>query len=97
MRLPIYLVLLAASLIGTASQLRLATRVRDRGGVAFATAMAAGTSVTWLLVTSSSFAVTTVSNGTEIVNSYPSLGVLGVLGVGVSVVVLAKGAIELLQ
>jgi len=97
MRLPIYLLLLAASLVGTATALRLGTRVSDRDGVLFATALAAGTAVVWLLVSIASFSVVTVSNGTEIVHSYPALGAVGVLGVGVSVLVLGKGSLQLLD
>jgi len=97
MRLPIYLLLLAASLVGTAKALRLGTRVSDRDGVLFATALAAGTAVVWLLVSIASFSVVTVSNGTEIVHSYPALGAVGVLGVGVSVLVLGKGSLQLLD
>jgi hypothetical protein len=97
MRLPIFLVLLAAGLVGTAAALRLATRVSDRQGVAFATGLGAGCVVVWLLVSISAFNVVTVSNGSELTHSYPSLGVLGVLGVGVSILVLGKGSLELLQ
>jgi hypothetical protein len=96
MRLPIFLVLLAAALVGTAIALRIATTTRSRDGVEFATVLSAGTTPLWLLVTISAFNVVTVSGGSEFANSYPSLGVLGVLGVGVSVLVLAKGSIELL-
>jgi len=97
MRLPIYVLLLATSLVGTATALRLGTRVSDRDGVLFATALAAGTAVVWLLVSIASFNVVTVSNGTEIVHSYPALGAVGVLGVGVSVLVLGKGSLQLLD
>jgi len=97
MRLPIYVLLLATSLVGTATALRLGTRVSDRDGVLFATALAAGTALVWLLVSIASFSVVTVSNGTEIVHSYPALGVVGVLGVGVSVLVLGKGSLQLLD
>jgi len=38
-----------------------------------------------------------VSNGTEITHSYPGLAVLGIVGVGVSMLVLAKGSLELLR
>jgi hypothetical protein len=97
MRLPIFIVLLAAALVGTAAALRLATRVRDQQGVSFATGLSAGTLVLWLLVTVSAFNVVSVSNGAELANSYPSLGVLGVLGVGVSTLILGKGSLELLN
>ena len=97
MRLPIFLVLLAAGLIGTAVALRLSTTVADRGGVTFATALSAGTLAVWLLVTIAAFNVTSVSNGSTITNSYPSLGAFGVAGAGVSTLILAKGSLELLN
>lgn len=96
MRLPIFILLLASALAGTASALRLATSVRERSGVLLSVGLAAGSVVLWLLVTISAFNVVSVSNGTELVNSYPSLGVLGVLGVGVSVLILGRGSLELL-
>jgi len=97
MRLPIYAVLLVAALAGTAVALRMATTVSRRNDVRFATALGAGTALMWLLVTIASFNVVTVSGGTSITNSYPSLGALGVVGVGVSITVLGKGSLELLQ
>lgn len=97
MRLPIYVLLLAAALLGTAAALRLATQVASRQGVEYATGLSAATAVVWLLVTIASFNVVSVSGGTEFTNSYPSLGVLGVLGVGVSVLILGKGSLELLD
>lgn len=96
MWLPIYAILLVAALVGTAVALRLALSVRTESGVGYATALAAGVSTIWLLVIVSSFNVVTVSNGTEIANSYPGLGVVGVLGAGVSVLIFGKGSIELL-
>lgn len=96
MRLPIYLLLLAAAFVGTAAALRLALNTRNTAGVEYATGLSAGTFVVWLLVTISSFQVVTVSNGTEITNSYPGLAVVGVLGTAVSLVILAKGSLELL-
>lgn len=97
MRLPIFLLLLGGGLAGTAVALRTATSTTQRQGVAFATGTAAGLVAVWLLVTVSAFNVVTVSNGTEITHSYPGLGVLGVLGVGVSALILAKGSLELLR
>jgi len=96
-RLPIFVVLLIAALAGTAAALRLSLRVRDRQGVGYATGLAAGTLVVWLLVTVSAFNVVTVSNGTELTYSYPALGVFGVLGVGVSTLILGKGSLTLLR
>lgn len=96
MRLPIFLVLLVAALVGTAVALRLATTTSRRANVEFATGLSAGTALVWLLVTIAAFNVVTVSGGTQFTNSYPALGVVGVLGVGVSVLILAKGSIELL-
>lgn len=96
MRLPIYLVLLAVSLVGTAVALYLSTTVRNESGIGFATALSGGLTALWLLVIIASFNVVTVSNGSEIVHSYPGLGVIGVLGAGVSVLILGKGSIELL-
>ena len=97
MRLPIYGLLLAAALLGTAGALRLSMTVRDASGVQFATALSAGTAALWLLVTVASFNVVTVSNGTEIANSYASLGALGVVGVGASILILAKGSLALIR
>ena len=97
MRLPIYLILLAASLIGTAVALRLSTTVRTETGIGYATALSGGLTALWLLVIVSSFNVVTVSNGTEISHSYPGLATIGVLGAGVSVLILGKGSIELLR
>ena len=97
MRLPIFVVLLIAALAGTAAALRLSLRVRDRQGVGYATGLAAGTLVVWLLVTVSAFNVVTVSGGTELTYSYPALGVFGVLGVGVSTLILGKGSLTLLR
>ena len=96
MRLPIFVLLLGAAFIGTAVALRLSTRVSQRQDILFATGLAAGCAVTWLLVTVSAFEVVTVSNGTELSNSYPALGALGVVGVGVSILISGKGSLELL-
>lgn len=96
MRLPIFLVLLSASLIGTALALRLATTVSDESGVGYATALSGGLTGLWLLVTISAFNVVSVSNGSELTHSYPGLAVVGVLGTGVSILVLAKGSLALL-
>jgi hypothetical protein len=96
LRLPIFLVLLSASLVGTAVALRLGTTTTRESGVQFATVLSGGLVGTWLLVTIAAFNVVSVSNGSELTHSYPGLAVLGVLGVGVSVLVLAKGSIELL-
>ena len=97
MQLGIFLVVLAAALVGTGVALRMATRVRDRSGILFSVGLAAGSLVMWLLVTVSAFSVTTVSNGTEITHSYPSLGILGVLGVGVTVLIVGRGAIAVIE
>lgn len=97
MRLPIYALLLAAALVGTAAALRLSMTVRDASGVQFATALSAGTAALWLLVTVASFNVVTVSGGSTITNSYPSLGALGVIGAGVSTLILGKGSIALMR
>jgi len=97
MRLPIFVLLLAVALVGTAIALRLGLTVSQASEVEFATGLAGGTAAVWLLVTIAAFNVVTVSNGTEIANSYPSLGVLGVVGVGVSVLIFGKGATELLN
>lgn len=97
MRLPIYVLLLAAALVGTAVALRLSMTVRDQSGIQFATAMSGGTAALWLLVTVASFNVITVSNGSELTNSYPGLGALSVVGVGVSTLILAKGSLELIR
>lgn len=97
MRLPIFLVLLIAAFLGTAIALRLSMTVSRRREIEFATGLAAGTAAVWLLVTVSAFNVVTVSNGTELANSYPSLGVLGVLGAGVSILILGKGSLTLLE
>ncbi|RAW44094.1 hypothetical protein DQW50_16360 [Halorubrum sp. 48-1-W] len=96
MRLPIFLVLFSSALLGTAGALRLATTVRDRQGIQYAVGLSAGCVVLWLLVTISAFNLVSVSGGSEFTHSYPSLGVLGVLGVGVSILVLTKGSVELL-
>jgi hypothetical protein len=97
MRLPIFVLLLATGLLGTALSLRLATRVSDKQGIAFATGLAGGGVLVWLLVTISAFNVVSVSNGSELTHSYPSLATLGVVGVGVSLLVLGKGSLELLD
>jgi len=97
MRLPIFLVLLGAALVGTGVALRLSMTVRDESGIQFATALSAGTAALWLLVTVSAFNVVTVSNGTEITNSYPSLGAFSVVGVGASILILGKGSLALLD
>lgn len=97
MQLAIFLLLLASALVATGVALRLATSVRNRSGVAFSVGLAAGGLVLWLLVTISAFNVVTISDGVETVYSYPSLGVLGVLGVGVSVLIIGRGSIELLN
>jgi hypothetical protein len=96
MRLPIFLVLLAASMLGTAVALELGTTTSRESAVQFATVLSGGLVGTWLLVTIAAFNVVSVSNGSELTHSYPGLAVLGVLGTGVSVLVLAKGSIELL-
>jgi uncharacterized protein GlcG (DUF336 family) len=45
----------------------------------------------------SAFNVVTVSGGSTITNSYPSLGALGVIGAGVSTLILGKGSLTLLN
>lgn len=97
MRLPIYLVVLAAALVATGVALRVATQSRRQPAVQFATLLGGGGFALWLLVTISSFRVVTVSNGTELTHSYPSLAALSVAGAGVSTIVLVKGSIELLR
>jgi len=97
MRLPIFVLLLGVAFLGTAAALRLSTTVRDQAGVQFATGLSAGTLAVWLLVTVSAFNVVTISGGSTITNSYPSLGALGVVGVGVSTLILAQGSLELLR
>jgi len=97
MRLPIFLVLLAAALVGTAAALRLATRTTTDTGVEFATAMSGGLVGLWLLVSISALNVVSVSNGTELTHSYPALGILGVVGVGVSILILFRGSVALLD
>jgi len=96
-RLPIFLVLLGAALVGTGVALRLSMTVRDMAGIQFATALSAGTAALWLLVTISAFNVVTVSNGSTITNSYPSLGAFGAVGVGASILILSKGSLALLD
>lgn len=96
MRLPLFAILFTASLVGTAVALRLSTTARSESGVGYATALSGGLTALWLLVIISSFNVVTVSNGTELTHSYPGLAVVGVLGTGVSLLILAKGSIELL-
>jgi len=97
MRLPIFLLLFGAGLIGTGVALRTATTTQRRQGVAFATGIGGGSVALWLLVTIGAFNVVSISNGTEITHSYPGLAVLGIVGVGVSMLVLAKGSLELLR
>lgn len=96
MRLPIFVLLFAASLVGTAVALRLATTVNSRSGVGYATGLSAGLTGLWLLVVISSFNVVSISGGSEFTYSYPGLAVVGVVGTGVSILVLANGSIELL-
>lgn len=96
MRLPIYAILLTASLVGTAVALRMSTTVRTDSGIRYATALSGGLTGLWLLVAVTSFNVVSVSNGTEITHSYPGLAVVGVLGTGVSILILGKGSLELL-
>jgi hypothetical protein len=96
MRLPIYAILLTASLVGTAVALRMSTTVRTDSGIRYATTLSGGLTGLWLLVTVTSFNVVSVSNGTEITHSYPGLAVVGVLGTGVSILILGKGSLELL-
>lgn len=97
MQISIFVLLLAGALVATGVALRMATTVRNRSGVAYSVGLAAGSVVLWLLVTSSAFSVTTISDGQELTHSYPSLGVVGVLGVGVSVLIVGRGAIELMD
>jgi hypothetical protein len=97
MRLPIYAILLTAALVGTGVALRLSTTVRDRSGIRFATALSGALAGLWLLVTITSFNVVTVSNGSELTHSYPGLAVIGVVGTGVSILILGKGSLELLD
>ena len=96
MRLPLFALLFAAALLGTAVALRLSTTVRSTDGIGFATALSAGTAALWMVVIISAFEVVSVSGGSEISNSYPGLAVLGVIGVGVSIAIAGKGALELL-
>lgn len=96
MRLPLYAILLTASLVGTAVALRLSTTVRSESGIGYATALSGGLTGLWILVTITSFKVVSISNGTEITHSYPGLAVVGVLGTGVSILILGKGSLELL-
>ena len=97
MRLPLFAILLTASLVGTAVALRLATSVRTETGIGYATALSGGLTGLWLLVIVSAFNVVTVSNGQEIAHSYPGLATIGVLGAGVSILILARGSLELLD
>jgi hypothetical protein len=96
MRLPIFLLLLAAAMVATGVALRLAVSTRQRDGVATAVGLSAGAAALWLLISTSALNVVTVSNGVEIVHSYPSLGIFGVVGVGVSVLIMGRGSVELI-
>jgi len=93
----VYALLLVFALVGSGVTLRIATSTSETRAVQYATALSAATIVLWLLVTVGSFNVVTYSGGSEFTNSYPSLAVVGVLGVATSVIVLAKGSIELLN
>jgi len=97
MRLPIFVLLLAVGLVATGLAVRGATSARTQSEVEFATAAGGGGVGVWLLTTIGAFNVVSVSNGTEITHSYPGLAVLGVVGIGVSMLVLAKGSLELLR
>jgi len=93
----VYAIVFISAIVGSGIALRIATSTTEIRRVQFATALSAATAVLWLLVTAGSFNVVVYSGGSEFSNSYPSLGVVGVLGVAISVIVLAKGSIELLN
>jgi hypothetical protein len=97
MRLPIFILLFGAALLATGIALRVATQSRNQPAVQFATALSGGGVGLWLIVLISAFNVVTVSNGSELQHSYPSLAALGVAGVGVSTLILVKGSIEMLD
>lgn len=97
MQLTIFAILLVAALIGSAVSLRLAMTRSTPNAVHYATVLAAGTGVCWLLVIVGAFNVETIDAGSTITRAYPSLGVVGVLGVGLAVLVTYKGAVESLS
>lgn len=97
MQVTIFAILLIAALVATAISVRLGMESSASATVRYATVTAAAAIGLWLLVTIAAFDVTTVSNGTELSYSYPSLGALGVAGVGVAAAVTIKGSLEMLN
>lgn len=97
MQLTIFAIVLVAGLVASAISLRLAMTRSTPNAVQFATVTGAASGIMWLLVTVGAFNVETISNGSTITRAYPSLGVVGVLGVGLSVLVVYKGSIEALS
>lgn len=94
MDLLLFALLFAAALSGTAIMLRVAMTRSSQSAVQFATVISGGVALLWLLITVSAFELTTVSGGSEFSYSYPSLSAVGVIGVGLSLLVLYKGAVE---
>lgn len=94
MRLPLFGLLFACALVTTFVILKVGMDGRSSRRASFLVALSAAGILLWGLVSMSAFEVVTVSNGTELTYSYPSLAVVGVIGAAVCLYSLAKSAVE---
>jgi hypothetical protein len=96
MQLVIFVVLLLAALVSSAIALFIGlTRISETA--IHASMIAAGASaVFWMITVVGAFNVETISNGSVLTRSYPSLGAVGVAGIGLAVLVIYRGSVEVL-
>jgi len=96
MQLAIFLMLLLFAVVSSAIALFVGlTRASDTA-VQMAMMSAAASAVFWVLVIVGSYRVETISNGSALVRSYPSLSVVGLAGTGLAVAVIYRGSVEVL-
>jgi|APHM01.1.fsa_nt_gi hypothetical protein len=97
MQLTLWIVLLVTAIVSSAISLSVGmTRASDTA-VQVSMVSAAGSGVFWLLSMVGAFRVETISNGSVITRSYPGVATLGVVGLGLAVLVIYRGSIEVLQ
>ena len=96
MQLAIFVVLLLAALVSSAIALFIGlTRISDTA-VQASMISAAASGVFWMLTVVGAFNVETISNGSTLTRSYPSLGAVGVAGIGLAILVIYRGSVEVL-
>lgn len=96
MQLTIFALLLVAAIVASALALFVGLTRSSETAVQISMISAAASAVFWSLVIVGAFNVETISNGSVITRSYPSLGGVGVAGAGLAILVVYRGSVEVL-